>query len=115
MPDVVIDKVADASAGIEFLREIAGLRVDGRIRLPRFLEHAAQRNHVSSVVAQPPDRDSLRGDITRVNQARDCAIEFAGELARVAHQFEIGVLHKHVLNLGQDMLVEPIRANSSVH
>ena len=45
--------------------------------------------------------------ITRVHQARDCAIEFAGELARVAHQFEIGVLHKHVLNLEQDILVEP--------
>src|ERR1700720_4729971 len=53
--------------------------------------------------------------LTHINQPRERTIKFAGELARVTHQFEMGVLHKHVPKIPQDVLVEPVRADDGAH
>ena len=115
MRNVIVHEVDDALARVQFLREIAGPGGNGGVGFLRFLKHPAQRNHVSLVFAQPPDRDRLRGQVTHINEPCDPAIEFPGELARIADQFEIGVLHEHLSNVSQDVLVEPVGADDGGH
>src|SRR5713101_1595827 len=79
------------------------------------VQHFSKGNYILSFVAQPANGDRLRGDIPNFDEPCDRAVELSGELPGMAHQFEIGVVRHHGLNLRPDVLIKPALRKSRVH
>jgi len=107
--EVVVHQFANAVAMIDSIQEAIDRCDGGKLLHLAFQERPPKGNHVFAGITQATNGEHLRCDVSAFNEARDWAVEFAGEFASAPHQFEKCIVEHHGSHLRPHVLIEPAR------